>query len=167
MILTIRLLCVLAPLLLLSAAGHHPFHTSVTDMRYTAKQRGFEISVRIFTDDLETALTRANGGRAVHLGTTPATDQLLERYIRAHFVVATGPQTRKTYHYLGHETEADAQWIYLELPFAEPVRNLVIQQNVLTETFPDQANLLNLHYGEQTKTMVFRAGTPVQPAGLE
>ncbi len=163
------LFCLIAPLLLAGVAGHHPFHTSVTEMRFDARQRSFEISVRIFTDDLETALTRFNNGKPVHLSQLPApeADRLLERYLRAHLSVATGPQSRKNYQYIGHETEADAQWIYLELPFAESFRNVVMQQNVLMETFGDQVNLVNLHYGEQHKTIIYRADTPVQAIDLE
>ncbi len=154
----------IAPLLFSGATGRHPFHSSVTEMRFDPKQRGFEISVRIFTDDLETALARLNNGRPVHLNQLPAAeaDRILERYIRAHVSVATGPQSRKNYQYIGHETEADAQWIYLELPFAEPFRNVVMQQNVLMEAFNDQVNLVNLHYGDQLKTIVYRADSPVQ-----
>jgi hypothetical protein len=162
------LLCLIAPPSPTGAAGHHPFHTSVTDMHYDPARRGFEISVRIFTDDLETALARLNNGQPVKLEKLPPAqaDALLERYIRAHVSVATGPQTRKPYQYVGHETEADAEWIYLELPFAEPFRQVVMQQNVLMETFRDQVNLVNLRYGDRKKTVMYRADTPVQTIGF-
>jgi hypothetical protein len=152
--------------LLLSATPNHAFHTSVTQMQFNAAEKSFEISVRLFTDDLEDALSRDNGGQKISLAKTPKADALIERYVRQHVVLTIGSQSRKAFRYVGHETENDAQWIYLEMPFAEPFRNVMLQQNVLMEVFDDQVNLVNLTYAGQKKTLVYRKSQPVQPVKL-
>ena len=38
----------------------HAFHTSITEMRYNPKAKTFEISLRVFTDDLEKTLSINN-----------------------------------------------------------------------------------------------------------
>lgn len=144
----------------------HDFHASVTQMQYNPKERSFEISVRIFTDDLEEALSKESGGK-VHLTKTPdsATDKndpLIEKYIRSHVAYITPQKQVKAIEYVGHEVEADANWLYLEMPYDEPFRGGLLKQNVLMELFDDQVNMVNIQYQGQKKTLVFRKNQPVQ-----
>ena len=48
--------------------GLHAFHTSLTEIQYNAKEKSLEISIRMFTDDLEAALTKANNGQKIMIG---------------------------------------------------------------------------------------------------
>lgn len=145
----------------------HDFHTSLTQMHFDAKTQTVEVSVRLFTDDLETALTRENGGKKVRFEGADKPDQLLEKYIRKHFAVADSQRRPRAYTYLGYEQEADAQWIYLEMPApTEPFKNIVIKQDILMDLFSDQVNLVNIQYHQQKKTVVFRNNQPVQAVSL-
>lgn len=155
-------------LLLVSARPTHEYHASVTNMQYNAKERTFEVSIRMFTDDLEKTLTRENGGQRVIFDKKyeKNNDQLLEKYLRKHFVFITPQKQTRPFNYVGHETEADAQWVYIELPFAEAFRGATIQQSVLTETFDDQTNLVTINYNTQKKTLLFRKNQTVQEVSL-
>ena len=46
--------------LLTSFKPKHDYHVSVTQMQYNASARSFEVSIRIFTDDLEKALSQSH-----------------------------------------------------------------------------------------------------------
>lgn len=144
----------------------HEFHASVTQMQYNAKEQTFEISVRIFTDDFEKALSAASGSKIVlnpSAGGTPdKNDPLIETYIRTHFAYTSAQKQTKAIRYMGHETEADANWLYLEMPYAEPFKGGLLKQNVLMELFDDQVNMVNIQYQGQKKTFVFRKNQPVQ-----
>ena len=142
----------------------HEYHASVTNMQYNPKEQVFEVSVRMFTDDLERTLTRENGGQRVIFDKKyeKNNDLLLEKYVRKHFAVQTPQKQRKVYSYIGHETEADAQWIYLELPYAELFRGGMIQQSVLLDMFDDQVNLLTVNYNAQKKTLLFKKNQTAQ-----
>ena len=146
----------------------HDFHTSLTQMQFEAKAQTVEVSIRMFTDDLETALTRENGGKPVRFGGPAKVDQLLEKYVRKHFIVADAQRKQRTWTYLGYEQEADAHWVYLEMPAsgANTFRNIVIKQDILMELFEDQVNLINIQYNQQKKTLVFRNNQPVQAVSL-
>ena len=137
-------------------------------MQFDPKTQTVEVSIRLFTDDLETALTRENGQKSVRLTNAEKHDKLLERYVRRHFIVADAQRQPRPYTYLGYETEADAQWVYLEMPapMAEPFKNLVIKQDVLMELFGDQVNLITIQYHQQKKTVVFRNNQPVQAVSI-
>ncbi len=148
----------------------HEFHASVTQMQYNTKEQAFEISVRIFTDDFEKALSVASGSKVV-LNTSPGgitdkNDSLIEKYIRTHFAYTSNQKQTKAIKYVGHETEADANWLYLEMPCSEPFKGGLLKQNVLMELFDDQVNMVNVQYQGQKKTFVFRKNLPVQDVSL-
>lgn len=149
----------------------HEFHASVTKMEYNPKERVFEISMRIFTDDFEKALSAASNTRVV-LDESPGqtagkNDPLIEKYVLSHFSYVTPQKQTKPVRYVGHEVEADANWLYLEMPFAEAFRGGILKQNILMELFDDQVNMVNVQYQGQKKTFVFRKNQPVQPISLE
>ena len=159
--------------LLLFSNGHsrHEFHASVTKMEYNAKEQVFEISIRIFTDDFEKALSAASNSK-VNLNdasgrATDKNDPLIEQYVQAHFRFFTPQKQTKPVKYVGHEVEADANWLYLEMPFAEPFRGGMLKQDVLMEAFDDQVNMVNIKYQAQKKTFVFRKNQPVHNISLE
>lgn len=139
----------------------HDFHASVTQMQYNAKTKAFEISVRVFTDDLEEALSRGAAAK-VHLGPNDKNDQIIEKYIRSHFGYVSPQKQIKSIDYVGHEPEVDANWLYLEMPYAEPFQGGLLKQNVLMEVFDDQVNMVNIQYQGQKKTFVFRKNQPIQ-----
>lgn len=153
----------LSLLLCVSTASRpaHDFHASVTQMQYNPKERAFEVSIRMFTDDLEKALATASGGPA-HLAPNDKNDPLLERYVRQHFAFVNAQKQPVAFDYVGHEIEADANWVYLQLPHADAFAGGQLKQNVLMELFDDQVNLVNIQYQGQKKTFVFRKNQPVQ-----
>jgi hypothetical protein len=155
-------------LLFVSARPAHEYHASVTNMQFDPKGRVFEVSVRMFTDDLEKTLTRENGGQRVIFDKKyeKNNDLLLEKYIRKHFSVQTAQKQRKAFQYVGHETEADAQWVYLELPYPEPFKNVSLQQSILLDMFDDQVNLLTVKYNKEKKTFLFKKEQTIQEINL-
>jgi hypothetical protein len=134
-------------------------------MVYNSKEQLFELSIRVFTDDLEKALTTASGA-SVHLSNAKKDDPLLEKYVRAHVAYMTPQRQPKPLNYVGHEEEADANWIYMEMPYTEPFRGGVMKQNILIDLFDDQVNMVNVTYQGRKKTFVFRRTTPVQDVSL-
>lgn len=144
----------------------HEFHASVTQMQYNPKDHAFEISIRIFTDDFEKALSQESNSK-VHLsgstaGPNDKNDLLIEKYIRSHFSYASPQKQTKTFSYVGHEIEADANWIYLEMPYNEPFKGGLLKNNILMDMFDDQVNMVNIQYQGQKKTFVYRKNQPVQ-----
>ena len=145
----------------------HEFHASVTQMQYNLKEQTFEISIRVFTDDFEKALSAASSSKVSLDKKSDKNDALIEKYVQAHFSYVTPQKQPKPFTYVGHETEVDANWIYLEMPYTEPFRGGILKQNVLMEEFDDQVNMVNIRYQSQKKTFVFRKSQPIQAISLE
>ncbi len=151
----------LSSLILFSASSVHEYHVSVTQMQYNASQQLFEISIRIFTDDLEKAISQDNGMRRFLINDKDQNNPFVERYIRRNFSLS-GTQKKAEIKYLGKEQEADATWIYLEIPFKGSTENWKLQNSILMETFEDQVNMFNLKNASDTKTFLFKKGKTTQ-----
>lgn len=162
----LKRICIGLSLLSLTASRPaHDFHASVTQMQFDPKEKVFEISIRLFTDDLEKALSRETNA-VIHLEKDRKNDAIIEQYIRSHFAYQTPQKQTKVFRYVGYETEADANWVYLEMPYAEPFRGGLLKQNALMETFDDQVNMVNIQYQGQKKTFVFRKNQPIQNVSI-
>lgn len=133
----------------------HDFHTSLTEMRYNAKSKTFEISLRVFTDDLQKVLSATNQNKKFILENNDKNDPFVEAYIKKHFVVMN-PKSQKTLiNYIGREKEGEATWIYLEMPVNESINGSKIQNNVLIDMFEDQTNILNIFIQSQKKSYLY------------
>lgn len=133
----------------------HAFHTSITEMRYNPKQKAFEISLRVFTDDLEKTLSANNQNKKFVIENNDKNDVFIEPYIRKHFVITTPKNQKLIYQYVGKEKEGDATWIYLEMPVNEPIKGSKIQNDVLTDMFDDQTNIVNIFVNNDKKSYLF------------
>jgi hypothetical protein len=133
----------------------HDFHTSLTEMRYNTKSKTFEISLRVFTDDLEKVLSATNQNKKFLVENNDKNDPFVEAYIKKHFVVVNTKNQKPTINYIGKEKEGEATWIYLEMPVNESINGSKIQNNVLIDMFEDQTNILNIFVQNQKKSYLY------------
>jgi hypothetical protein len=133
----------------------HDFHTSLTEMRYNAKLKTFEISLRVFTDDLEKVLSATNQNKKFLVENNDKNDPFVEAYIKKHFVVVNAKNQKPTINYIGKEKEGEATWVYLEMPVNESINGSKIQNNVLIDMFEDQTNILNIFVQNQKKSYLY------------
>jgi hypothetical protein len=133
----------------------HAFHTSIAEMRYNPKEKAFEISLRIFTDDLEKTLSLNNQNKKFVIENADKNDVFIDQYVHKHFVVTTPKNQKLTYQYVGKEKEGDATWIYLEMPVNEPIKGSKIQNDVLIDMFEDQTNIVNIFMNNDKKSFLF------------
>jgi hypothetical protein len=133
----------------------HAFHTSITEMRYNAKEKAFEISLRVFTDDLEKTLSANNQNKKIVIENTDKNDPFIEQYVRKHFAITTPKNQKLMYQYIGKEKEGDATWIYLEMPVNESIKGSKIQNSVLMDSFEDQTNIVNIFMNNDKKSYLF------------
>ncbi|MDP1812919.1 MAG: hypothetical protein Q8K92_00555 [Leadbetterella sp.] len=142
----------------------HDFHTSLTEINFNPKTGSLELSVRVFTDDLELTLTNFNKGKLVKIEDPEATvDPLIEQYIRKNLALISPDKEVKFGKFYGKEKEADATWIYLEIFDCKQLKNFTLYNTIMQEMFEDQTNLVNIIYPSQKKTIVFDSETKVSP----
>ncbi|MES2734322.1 MAG: DUF6702 family protein [Bacteroidota bacterium] len=143
----------------------HAFHTSLAQINYDAKAKVLEVSLRVFTDDLELALSKESN-RKIKLDDTNQQDRLLETYVKKQFGLTDQKGQQKTIHFIGKEFEVDATWIYLEVPCNESINGFSVRNAILTDVFDDQTNVVNLTYLTVKKTFLFKGDNLIQLIAL-
>ncbi|MEA5404068.1 DUF6702 family protein [Arcicella sp. DC2W] len=151
----------------LSNNAFHAFHTSLTEMRYNAKSKGFEVSLRVFTDDLEKVLSHDNQNKKIVIENNDKNDALVEQYVKKHFMLVNSKNQLKAIQYIGKEKEGDATWIYLELPINEAISGLKLKNDVLIDMFEDQTNIVNVFVKEEKTSFIFNAKTKIFSINFE
>lgn len=144
----------------------HDFHTSITDARYNPKTKQYELAIRVFADDLEEALSR-QAKSVVRLDRSPRVNGLIAAYVQAHVSIAATKGAPAKQKFLGLQEEADAVWLYVEIPASQaPAGQVWVENTLLTELFTDQMNILNLEVAGKKKSVLTKTGDTVQAVPL-
>ena len=144
-------------LTILLSAGVHKFYVSVTNMEYSKKGKSFQITSRLFIDDLEAVLKERYDVKA-KLGTDEEiseSDAIIERYLKTKFVVHFNG-TQKAYNYLGKEFKDDLIICYLEIPDVDikDIQTIEVQNDALAELFEEQQNVIHIKIGDKKKSFI-------------
>lgn len=152
-----RFLILFLGLSLLSMTVAHKFYVSVTNIRYSEAEETFQITTRVFIDDLEAVLLERYGVK-----TSLATDAevndanaYIEKYLNRKMVFKVNGE-HVPYTFLGKEYETDIAICYLELPVGplSEISTLEIQNDVLTDMFEEQQNVVHFRIADKRKSFV-------------
>ncbi len=152
-----KLLLPLAVVLFLSFTTAHKFYVSVTNMVYSEKDQAFQITSRIFIDDMD-ALLKERYGIVSKLATpdeSKLADEYIEKYFRAKFAVTINGEL-VDYKFLGKRYDKDVAVCYLEIPNIkiDEVTKLTVQNEVLTDMFDEQQNVVHVKWKGHKKSFV-------------
>ena len=152
-----RFLILFLSLFLLSMTAVHKFYVSVTNIRYSETEETLQITTRIFIDDLEAVLLERYGVKT-SLATEAEVDNAnayIEKYLNRKMVFKVNGE-HIPYTYLGKEYETDIAVCYLELPVGPltEVSTLEIQNDVLTDMFEEQQNVVHFRIADKRTSFV-------------
>ncbi len=143
----------LALLFILSVTYLHPFHMGVCEIAYDRNTKALQVTQKLFVDDLEEALMKYSQENfdITKKENKARTLQLLEKYSRDNvkFVINEKP---KEYQFLGFEIEQESLWFYLEITKIRNPVSIKITNTLLFDTFNDQANIIHIEKGGNTKS---------------
>lgn len=138
----------------------HPIHVSVCDIEFDREKERLEMTMRIFTDDLEKQIRAETGQQNIDILNPPSpmtTDSLFQTYLKKHFRLMLNGE-KVNYKYLGHEVEAGSVYTYMMVTGVTDVTTIGAYNDILLETFDDQVNLIHVEVNGETHTMMFREG---------
>jgi hypothetical protein len=127
-------------------AVSHPFYVSLCKVDYNAVDQSFEISVKIFADDLLAALSE-KGFDDLYLGEekeNPKTGEHIFNYLKENLFIKTDDKPC-TFTFIGKEMDDDAVWCYLEARGVSPFNTIEITNRILTEIFETQNNIVQVN----------------------
>jgi hypothetical protein len=135
----------------------HDYHASIMDVAYNPKTQNLEVALRVFTDDLESALSKRNKGKISYSSQSEKVKQYLADYINASLTFELEKGKPLKQRFIGSEDETEAIWIYIEVPVKkESISHLYVKNTVFTELYNDQMNVVNINYKGKTSSVLLQ-----------
>lgn len=140
-------------LLLPLKSWQHPYFIGVSEVQLFPAEKRIELSVRLFTDDLESALQKSYTTSSDLLKGVKdkAVNERLATYLLQKLRVQLDQATIKL-NYIGYEIEADASWCHFEAIYTGTPSKLHFQNRALFEVLPDQQHIVHLKMGDKSKS---------------
>jgi hypothetical protein len=136
----------------------HKIHVSVTYLEFNQLKQTVEIVIRVYTDDLENALSRG-GSQAVKID--PAKDakdkrqaEMVMAYLRKNLELKNKAGHQVSLSWVGIEEQLDMYWLYVKGRLSGGFEGAQIRNKIFCELFDDQVNIVNAkHQGKQIGLM--------------
>ncbi len=139
----------------------HPFHVSVSEVKYKEEKKAIQISVRIFLDDLEIALQEYSGNEKMDITLKENwsfVNEHLKKYILEKLKIYNDKGQMKA-NYIGAEMEDDVMWTYVEIEKVKKLKSITIWNSILTETYDDQENIIHFRAFDKVKSARLHRGS--------
>jgi hypothetical protein len=144
-------------IVIFSAFSLHKYYVSVSESEYNESKRRIEVSLKVFSDDFENALDKELG-KPVYLGGKneyEKIDSLINSYLSTRFYFEVN-KVKLQNHFIGSEIEGDATWLYFYTDTIASLPNIIfVYNNVLTELFEEQRNVVQVKVGSKIKSSLF------------
>lgn len=132
-------------LLTASLAFIHPFYVSVIEINHNEKEATAEISIRIFTDDLEKTLQKQSTATIDIIKPTNKAyiDQQINHYIGKTLQLKINGKPVK-FNYVGYEIIKESVWSYFEVEQVKEMNTVDINCSILHDYETSQINLFHV-----------------------
>lgn len=148
-------------ILLTSFTPLHEFYVSLTEIRFNSDSERFEVSLRVFPDDMDRALEE-HYGISSNLVTElehPEADSLLENYLLDLFrIESDGVPIQLSF--LGKEAEADVMWCYFESERTVKPAEIAVFNALLCEIFEEQVNIIQVYVDQWNSGLLLKREKP-------
>ena len=139
----------------------HPFKASVSEINYNAETGSLEITLKLFTDDLEGCIT-VRTGELLYLDTgneLPSAVRSINDYVQSGMrIMLNGKPV--TLEFLGKEQEPGVTWCYLESGEVTYPSELTVYNSIMTELYPTQSNIVHIQVEKQRKSLLLGTARP-------
>ncbi|MFD3002553.1 DUF6702 family protein [Pontibacter toksunensis] len=153
------LLLLLVAFLAVQPASAHDYHASITDVKYNPSTQNLEVAVKVFMDDLESALSRQAKTKITYSSSSEEVKKQMADYLqhKLSFEVEKGKPLKAKL--LGSEEDVDVVWMYVEVPVQKgTLAQLYVKNAILTDLFTDQMNIVNVNYKGATESVLMQRG---------
>ncbi|MFC5625448.1 DUF6702 family protein [Algoriphagus winogradskyi] len=138
----------------------HPFHISLTEIRWNAETEHIEISQKIFWDDLEIGLGDFHKESIDFLNPSnkDKLNKQIESYLKEKNMIWIADKTVPL-NFIGYEVEEDAAWFYLESEKVKNPTSVKVKNSLLVDIFPDQKNVIQFYFDKTSpKSIILGKG---------
>jgi hypothetical protein len=140
----------------------HKFYVSIADIKHNSQNNHLELSIKVFTDDLEKALQLSDS--TIRIDDQASMDKYKEvvaNYLVQHISVENGA----TLNYLGAELEFDVTYLFLESDAIQD-QDVLMQNSIFTDVYSEQVNVVNITCKKEVTSYLFHADKQEQEVTL-
>lgn len=123
----------------------HKYYVSLTQIEHNEKEKSVEITLQVFTDDLEWCLNK-QFHQNFSIGSTnelPKTNQFLLNYLNQKLTLKINGDAHK-YQFIGKETKDDLTFIYLEIKGIKSLKSIKVSNQLFFESFAEQQHIIKI-----------------------
>ena len=163
----IRWLIVLFTLASFDNLDAHPLRLSLCEIEYTSSTKLISIHLKLFLTDVNEALVfnpKSNELAFCQPNESVKANQLLLEYINRFFYIKANGERMSLkikQKRLSGDGENTALWVYFELSQPVILKSLEIKNNVFTDLFFDQNNIVYIHLDEESKSIMLNKKTAI------
>lgn len=148
---------ILASFFLLSGfkSGAHEFYLSVTEIEYNNEKQSLQIITRVFIDDFEDVLNERYGAdlQLSEEAEEGAVAKNISKYLKQKLRLQVNGEELQL-NYLGKEYDADQLILYIEVEDLSPFKKIEVTNEILTDLFDDQKNVVHVKVNDKTKSLL-------------
>lgn len=145
----------------------HDFHYSRFGLEWNASTGTWQGILRVFTDDLEAALTLDAGSDTIwRLGDErehESANQAIASYASSRWSMIDSHGSKLSWQFIGKEVDYDITFIYLESPPVELHAVQAVESFGFCEMFEDQVNEITLKSGDESLRIWLTQEDPLKP----
>ncbi len=130
----------------------HKYYVSTTLIDFDLKSQTFEITLKVFYDDLEKDL-ELDSAVVDYEKDYNYLNKIFKKYLSKNFIIEIENQ-RIILEYLGYEKKRDQINFYMNLDNDLKNKSINIQNSVLFNSFPDQKNIILFRSGRFRKSLI-------------
>lgn len=147
-------------ILVLMSFTVHKFYVSNNIIEFNARTGVYEVTMKIFTDDLEKAVSP--DGKSLFLGSEKEASDAnvrIQEYMRRHFRISINDRPVEL-QYVGKEVDPELTHLYFDFLFAESLTSITMENSVLFEHFPEQKNIMDVRVNGWNRTVFLTLQQP-------
>jgi hypothetical protein len=132
----------------------HKIHVSVAQIEFNQSKQSVEIVIRVFSDDLENALSQYSKRQVKIDPATASRDrrvgEMVMAYLRERFELRSKSGRPVKLNWIGLEGQMDMFWLYAAGRLPGGLEGTQLRNKIFCELFDDQVNIVNAkHQGKQ------------------
>ncbi len=131
----------------------HEYFVSTTQVEYISEKNSIQITIRIFTDDIEEVIAKGS-----NLVLDPDSDSIqinkkINQYIIEKFKILVNDKP-VVQDFIGKEYKNDLVQAYFEIKLVEKIKKISFENNILLEHLPGQQNIIYFKKNEFKKSFL-------------
>ncbi len=151
-ILLFIILCILS-----IGAGIHDHHVGITEIRYSTDSESYQISLKLFTEDLENAVLK-DSGVDLDLGSEKENaDSVIFKYLEKEFSIESAEGEKLNLTRIGRETDLNITWVYFESEIMKSLDALKVHNSIFMELHDEQTHVVNVDQDGKTKSTLLHS----------